>query len=205
MLPPRPVLAAAILLVGGLAWSLASVPPPLASLADASRWEGQSVTLEGWASDVRSGADGARFVLVDGVHAVAVRVSSAPAGGPAPGLGSGLVAGDRVQASGRLSRWQGELRLDVEDAADLRPVAGPPAGHPSLADLAAEPDDWRGRLVLVSGVVEDDRLSDGPRSVALGEGPWPADGPVQARGLLRWDAACLCHRLDAREVWPWTP
>src|SRR5688500_5772734 len=110
MLPPRPVLAAAIFLVGGLAWSLASAPAPLEDLADAARWEGQAVTLEGWASEVRRGADGTRFVLVEGPHAVPVRVS----GIAADAGGGGFSAGDRVQASGRLSRWQGELRLDVE-------------------------------------------------------------------------------------------
>lgn len=198
MLPPRPVLATAILLVGGLAWSLASSPPPLATLADAARWEGQSVTLEGWASDVRWGPDGSRFVLVDGTHSVPVRVA-------ADGESAAPATGDRVQAAGRLSRWQGELRLDVEDAADVRPTAGPAAAAPTLAEVAADPLAWQGRPVLLRGIVEDRHLADGPRSVALGDGPWPAEGPVQARGLLRWDAACLCHRLDAREVWPWTP
>ena len=198
MLPPRPVLACAILMVGGLGWSLASAPPPLATLAEAARWEGQAVTLEGWVGGVRASADGIRFVLLDGTHSVAVRVVTA---GEDPGFG----AGDRVQASGRLTRWLGELRLDVEDPADVRPTAGPAAATPTLAEVAADPQAWQGRLALLRGVVADGRLSDGPRSVALGEGPWPREGPVQARALLRWDAACLCHRLDAREVWPWTP
>lgn len=199
MLPPRPVLAAAILLVGALAWSLGSAPPPVAALADAARWEGQSVSLEGWASDVRPGADGLRFVLVDGTQAVAVRVAPGTMDGP------GLAAGDRVQASGRLSRWQGQLRLDVEDPSDLHLAAGPPSSAQALKDLAADPAAWQGRLVVLRGVVDDGRLADGPFSVALGEGPWPDEGPVQASGLLRWDGRCLCHRLDAREVRPWTP
>src|SRR5688572_26981513 len=99
MLPPRPVLASAILLVGGLAWSLASSPPPLADLSEAARWEGQSVTLEGWASEVRRSADGTRFVLVDGPHAVPVRVSgTAAAGGTDEGDedAGAISAGDRV-------------------------------------------------------------------------------------------------------------
>lgn len=200
MLPPRPVLACAILLVGGLAWSLASAPPPVADLSEAARWEGQTVALQGWATEVRSGVDATRFLLVDGAHSLQVRVGAAA--GDAPGFG----AGDRVEAFGRLSRWQGELRLEVEDPADVRRTAGPTASAPTLEDVAADPQAWQGRPILLRGVIADDRLTEGPRSVALGEGPWPAaEGPVQARGLLRWDAGCLCHRLDAREVWPWTP
>jgi hypothetical protein len=197
MLPPRPLLASALLLVGGLGWSLASSPPPVSSLAEAGRWEGQSVTLEGWASDVRQDPEGVRLVLVDGADAVPVRVSSA--------LAETIATGDRIQASGRLARWQGSLRLEVEDASGVQLVAGAAAVLPTLAEVAAAPADWQGRLLLVRGLVADGRLSDGPWSVALGDGPWPEAGPVRGRGLLRWDAACLCHRLDAREVWPWTP
>ncbi|HUR24583.1 MAG TPA: OB-fold nucleic acid binding domain-containing protein [Candidatus Thermoplasmatota archaeon] len=205
MLPPRPVLASAILLVGGLAWSLGSSPPPVASLADAALWEGQSVTLEGWVSDVRPAADGTRFTLVDGAHSVAVRIAAA--GADAIADGPALSTGDRVQASGRLSRWQGQLRLDAEDARDVKTVASASAsaGATTLAEVAADPAAWQGRPVVVRGHVEKGRLADGAHSVAVGGGAWPAEGVVQARGLLRWDGHCLCHRFDAREVRPWTP
>jgi hypothetical protein len=198
MLPPRPVLASALLMVGGLAWSLASVPPPVVELAEAARWEGQAVTLEGWVGGLRAGADGSRFLLLDGTDSIPVRLAAA---GRDPGFG----AGDRVQASGRLTRWLGELRLDVEDPAGVRLTVGPAAATLTLDEIAADPQAWQGRLILLRGIAADGRLSDGPRSVALGEGPWPQAGPVQARALLRWDQACLCHRLDAREVWAWTP
>jgi hypothetical protein len=166
-------------------------------LAEAGLWEGQSVRLDGWATDVRPGADGTRFTLVDGADSVAVRVSSSGETAPSPG--------DRVQVAGRLGRWQGQLRLDVEDGDAVHVVPGPKAAEPSWGDLATQPEAWRGRLVLVRGQVEEGRLRDGSHSVMLGEGPWPKEGAVQARGLLRDDPSCLCHRLDAREVWPWTP
>jgi hypothetical protein len=199
MLPPRPVLASAILLVGGLGWSLASAPPPVAELSEAARWEGQTVALQGWATEVRGGADATRFLLVDGAHSLQVRVAAGAGAAP------GFAAGDRVEAAGRLSRWQGELRLEVEDPAGVRRTEGPAASSPTLEDVAAAPQAWQGRLILLRGVVADGRLTEGTRSVALGDGAWPGEGPVQARGLLRWDGGCLCHRLDAREVWPWTP
>ncbi|MHB1262306.1 MAG: hypothetical protein ACYC2H_11395 [Thermoplasmatota archaeon] len=196
MLPPRPVLAAALLLVGGLAWSLGNAPPVVADLATAARWEGQTVALVGWATELRHDVDATRFLLVDGTHLIAVRVADADAD---------VVPGDRVRAEGRLTRWLGDLRLDVEDAGRLRIVPGPDATSPTWDELAARPEDWTGRPLLLRGTVDGDHLRDGGRSVALGEGPWPTEGPVRVRGFLRDDPACLCHRLDAREVWPWTP
>jgi hypothetical protein len=191
------LLAAAILLVGGLAWSVASLPPATADLADAARWEGQTVALGGWASDVHQSADGSRFTLVDGSAAVAVRVI-VPTEPP-------VAAGDRVQATGRLGRWQGQLRLEVETPAGIRRLPEAQAESPAWDDVASDPAHWQGHLLLLRGEVDDGRLRDGPNSVALGEGPWPRTGSVQARGLLRNDPACLCHRFDAREVWAWTP
>lgn len=199
MLPPRPVLATAILLVGGLAWSLADSPPVVARLEEAARWEGQSVAFEGWAVDVRRDEAATRFVLVDGTHRVAVRVSDPDAD---------LVAGDRVQVAGRLTRWQGDLRLDVEDHQAVRVLPGPSAGAtatPAWHELAARPEDWTGRPLLLRGIVDGDVLREAGYSVAVGDGAWPAAGPVQVIGFLREDPACLCHRLDAREVRPWTP
>lgn len=196
MLPPRPVLAVAVLLVGGLAWSLGAEPPVVAALADAARWEGQAVALEGWATGLRHETEATRFSLVDGTHVVAVRVADAD---------TDLVAGDRVRAEGRLTRWQGALRLDVEDRDRLRIVPGPGWDSPTWDELGAEPGAWAGRPLLLLGTVDGDRLVHGGRSLALGDGAWPTEGPVQVRGFLREDPACLCHRLDAREVWPWTP
>lgn len=197
VLPPRPLLACAILLVAGLGWSVASLPPPAASLAEAARWEGQTAAFEGWATQVKGDAEGSRFTLVDGTHALAVRVGAT--------LGDSVVAGDVVQVAGRVSRWQGQLRLDVADATEVRVVAGGAAPTMAWSDLTADPQAAEGRPILLRGLVDDGRLRDGPRSIALGDGPWPDSGFVQARGLVRWDAGCLCHRLDAREVWPWTP
>lgn len=200
MLPPRPLLAAAVLLVGGLAWSVAVLPPPVASLAEAARWDGQAVTLEGWARDVRVDATGLRFTLVDGGHQVAVRVATTDAAAePSP------VSGDRVQASGRLGRWQGQLRLDVEASDALRIVPGARLATPTWSEVTADPAAWEGTPILLRGEVDRGHLREGSRSIALGDGAWPSGGSVQARALLRHDPSCLCHRLDAREVWPWTP
>lgn len=204
MLPPRPLLAAAILLVGLLAWSVSALPPPLTSLEEAARWEGQTVSVEGWVQGLRAQPDGLRFVLVDGAQALAVRAPvDASSGDP-------LQDGDRTRATGRLGRWQGQLRLDVETAEGLRRITDARSASPSWPDLALRPDEWQGRPLLLRGEIASavgGGLLLGPdgHSIALGEGPWPREGWVQVRGVLREDPTCLCHRLDAREVWPWTP
>jgi hypothetical protein len=136
---------------------------------------------------------------VDGSDAVAVRVGSP--------LAMELHAGDRLAVSGRLGRWQGQLRLDVEDADSLRLRLAAPAPSTALPweDLVQAPEAWTGRPILLRGTVADGRLVEGGHSIALGEGAWPHDATVRAQGLVRWDPDCLCHRFDAREVWPWTP
>jgi hypothetical protein len=200
VLPPRPLLAASIFLVGLLGWSVSAVPPPLSSLEAAARWEGQTVTVEGWVQDLRAQPDGLRLVLVDGGHALAVR---APADASVDGS---LQDGDRARATGRLGRWQGQLRLDVETVDGLQRVADTRPDSPSWTQLVTDPTAWEGRPLLLRGEVAGGVLAgqDG-HSVALGDGPWPRAGAVQVRGFLRDDPSCLCHRLDAREVWPWTP
>lgn len=197
MLPPRPLLALCVLLIGLLSWSVAARPQPEVALADAARWEGQSVRTEGWASDLRVARDGSlALTLVDGGQALQV---DAPPSTAHPGIG------DRVEAAGRLSRWQGALRLDVEGPTGLRIVDGPRPIQASWQDLSASPDRWHGVSIRLHGQVVGERLIGDGASLALGTGPWPQSGPVQATGLLRFDPACVCHRLDAREVRPWTP
>lgn len=192
MLPPRPLLALCVLLVGLLSWSVAARPPPTVAIEDAARWEGQTVRVEGWASDSRKEDDGLRLVLTDAGRALQVRSAS----DVHPGIG------DRVEATGRLSRWQGMLRLDADA---LRVLGGPKPVQTSWHDLAESPADWRGTPIRLMGRIHDGLLSGDGASVALGDGPWPSSGVVAATGLLRYDTGCLCHRFDAREVRPWTP
>jgi len=186
-----------VLLVGGLAWSVAARPIPSVALADAARWEGQTVRAEGWATDLRGDGAGLALMLRDGAASLEVRLDRAPA----PDL---LAGGDRVQAVGRLSRWQGQLELDGA-AADARVVPGPRPAQATLADIATRPAAWQGTLLRLTGRVDHGRLVAGGNAIALGSGPWPSGGDVVATGLLRDDPACLCLRLDAREVAPWTP
>jgi hypothetical protein len=198
VLPPRPLLALCLLLVGLLAWSVAARPAPGIPLADAARWEGQAVRVEGWASGVRQDDDGLRLTLTDGGHALQVHAPPMPPS-DRPGLG------DRVEAEGRITRWQGILRLEADDATALRTLGGPRPVQPSWHDLAAEPGHWAGIPIRLQGMVVGDRLlGDDGASLALGDGPWPESGPAQATGVLRFDPACVCHRLDVREARPWT-
>jgi hypothetical protein len=196
MLPPRPLLAVCLLLLGGLAWSVGGQPAQKVALAEAATWEGQSIRLEGWAQDVRKDPSGAlRLHLVDGAASVAVRV-------PSPAEAS---AGERLVAVGRLTRSGGNLALLVEDAADLRRVAGPPGLRPSWHEVAESPQGWAGRSLTLAGTLERATFSAEGRSVAVGQGPWPREGTLEVTGLLRFEPDCLCYVLDAREVRAWTP
>jgi hypothetical protein len=192
VLPPRPLLALCVLLVGLLSWSVAARPAPSVALADTAQWEGQTVRVEGWVAESREG----RLVLVDGGHRIQVDARLA---GQRPGIG------DRVEATGRLTRWQGFLRLELDEADGLRRLEGPEPLHPSWHDLAREPERWKGTLLGLKGTVRDGLLVGEGASLALGDGQWPTAGPVLAIGLLRHDPACVCHRLDAREVRAWSP
>jgi hypothetical protein len=198
VLPPRPLLALCLLLVGLLSWSVAARPAPAVPLADAARWEGQTVRVEGWASGVEQDDGGLRLTLTDQGHTLQVHAPPLPPHGR-PGLG------DRVQAEGRLSRWQGILHLEADDASAIQPLSGPRPVQPSWHDLADAPDQWSGIPVRLTGQVRDGQLLGEGTALALGDGPWPESGSVQATGLLRFDPACVCHRLDAREVRPSTP
>lgn len=195
MLPSRPLLALSLLLLGGLAWSVAGTAPPTVPLEDAARWEGQDVTLEGWATAVQRSGDGTvRLALVDGTAAVAVRMPDTVP----------VSDGDRLALSGRLTRSAGRLTLFVEDEAAVLRAAAPEPVAPGWDDLAARPDDWVGRRLALTGTVERGHLVVAGHGLQLGMGDWPRAGPVRATGLLRYDPACLCHVLDAGEVHPWT-
>lgn len=197
MLPPRPLLAACLLLLGGLAWSVHGTPAPRIALDDAARWDGQAVRVEGWAQGVaRTSAGSTRFLLVEAGAGLSVLA-------PAPGVEVG--EGDRVIVSGRLLRGPTGMTLLAEDAGDLRSLVQPEPERPALRQLAAEPGEWAGRRVELRGTVAQGGLEADGVSLATGEGPWPRSGAVLAVGLVRYEAACVCHRFDATEVRPWTP
>lgn len=202
MLPPRPLLAACLLLLGGLAWTVAGRPPPSISPADAPLWEGQAVVVEGWAQDVGQASGGAlRFAVVEGGHAVAARMT-----GGAGDAGPPVQAGDRVAVPGRLARGPGgDLQLLVDDPAGVRRIAGRAAATGDWASIAAAPTDWTGLPLRLAGLVDDRSWRSGGHELRRGAGPWPTGGAVEAEGFLRYDEACLCFAFDAVRVWPWTP
>jgi hypothetical protein len=199
VLPPRPLLAACLVLLGALAWAVEGRPPPTVSPGEAWRWEGQAVVVEGWALGVSKGGDGGvRMTLSDGGSGLATRLGDVPA--------MPLANGDRLSVAGRIMRGPaGDLTLLVDDPSSLRRVAGPDAEPADLATVALDPGRWSGRLLRLSGTVERGHLQAGGRTARLGDGPWPSEGPVQADGFVRYDPGCLCHAVDAVQVRPWTP
>ena len=205
MLPPRPLLAVSLLLLGGLAWTVEGRPPPQVDLADAARWEGQAVVVEGWAESVSVAADGAlRLALTAGRHGMAARVAPDGSSAPAQPL---VQRGDRVAVEGRPLRSPGgDLQLLADGAGALRRVAGESIAEPGWDLLAKEPGLWTGRLLRLTGEVDRGDLRGPGHAVHRGDGPWPQAGAaVAAEGFLRYDAACLCFAFDAVAVRPWTP
>lgn len=195
MLPPRPLLALCLVLLAGLVWTVEGQPAPRVPLSRADLWEGQRVTIEGWAQGVQRGADGSlRFDLVDGGRLVAVRTPHAA-----------LAAGDRLAVTGRLLRLQGTMSMLVEAADDVEVVQRPPAARPSWNSLADNPREWEATLVQLTGQIEGRNLNGEGHAITLGSGPWPAGGFVRADGFLRYESKCLCHAFDAVGVQPWTP
>ncbi len=90
--------------------------------------------------------------------------------------------------------------------ADRLHAGSPPgAARPDWPELATSPDAWTGRLLVLAGHVERDAFGIGGHDVRTGDGPWPRAGAVEARGVLAYDARCLCHVFHADAVRPWTP
>lgn len=183
----RALVTLCLLLLAALAWLADVRAPPRITPADAARWEGQSVTVSGWVSDVsRDSAGGQRFRIRDGGAALDGQADA-----------SDLRDGDWVEADGRLARLSGRLVLLVEHAAATR---GPDALTPAWAEVADDPAAWEGMPLRLAGTITAGRLDDGNgHRLELGDGPWPPDGsgPVEVEGTLRYDEQCLCHRLDA--------
>ncbi len=158
---------------------------------DAARHEGQTVAVEGVATSVQVWGDAWRVDVARDGDALPVVLE-----GDAPGLGSWLYA------EGRLRRQGGSLVLDAERTSDVPP---PAPATPSWDALAADPEGWQETWLRLDGTVERGELRDGAgHALHLGDGPWPREGAVTAWGVLAWDGGCLCHRLHASRVAPWT-
>ncbi len=196
MLPPRPLFAAALLVMAGLAALVESGDDPVVLPADALRWEGQRVVMQGFVTSLRLQTDGpTRFQLVADGHAVDAYSQDRLF----------ISVGSWIHVPGRLARLQGQLVLLVTPEADIRETAGPDASRPTWDDVALRPDHWATRTLQLAGTVDRGELRDGSgHRVMLGDGPWPKAGAVNATGLLRYDDGCICHRFDAREVLLWT-
>jgi hypothetical protein len=187
---PRAPLAVTLAVLAALLW-IADARPVDIAIADAALHEGSWVRVAGLASDVRPTSDGARFQMA--AEGATLPVESAQAPPPAAWL----------EATGRLARSGGRLTLFAESVAVAAPQA---TQRPSWDDAARLPQQFALRAIELSGWVEKGTLADhdGHR-LQLGEGPWPHDGAVRARGALRYDEGCLCHHFDAAEVAAWTP
>lgn len=189
---PRALVVLCLLLLAGLSWLAEARTPPRIAPADAPLWEGQTITVAGWASQVKRDPDGSqRMALRQGSHAVEASASVAD-----------VQDGDWAEVTGRVARLSGRLVVLAEWLAVTR---GPGPAEPTWAQLAHDPESWSHQPLRLSGVVEGELLQgDGGRQVRLGRGPWPAEGPATLTGILAYDSGCLCHALSASGG-AWTP
>lgn len=197
---PSWLLAAAIAQAILLAALAHGTPAPAIRPAEASAFEGQGeVRLLGLVAGVHALTDSTRVTLEAGGSALDAIV---------PGS-LHLPVGSWVEAAGRVGRFGGSLALFVSGPEAIAAAHPPGVARPSWSDLAAHPEAWSGEAIQVRGTVQGGSLADSDgHHVALGAGPWPKTGAVEATASLRYDAACLCHRLDASAVAladAWTP
>lgn len=192
MLGTRRLLGLAIAGLAALAFLADAPEPRRIAPGDAAAWEGQTVTVTAVVRDARGNLDGGtRFDLVGGGAALAARLD--------PTVHADLADGDRVEVTGRLVRFNGVLSL-LGEAVQGTPTDATTASV-DLAALARDPAAWSHRPVHTRGVVDRGTLRADGHAIALGDGDWPATGPVAAEALLRYDATCACHRLDRVSAW----
>lgn len=189
---PRRLLGLSVAVVALLP-ALMQGPAVALAPAEAAAHEGQRVRMSGVVTAVMRYPDGEGLVTMaqDG-HAIEVR------GRPPPGLERGAW----LDATGVLLRHDERLRLH----ADVMAAGAAPAPlRPDWSDVARHPDDWTGRPIQVSGMVERGTFGEDGHHVRTGDGPWPRNGAYHVLGVLAYDARCLCHVLHAHAVSPWTP
>lgn len=189
MLPsPRRLTAVAILLVAVLPLAVPGDPPAIRP-DQAALHEGQTVRVEGVVADVLPRGSGSELIVARDGTAVPVRTDEA-----APPLGAW------ISATGRLGRLGGRLVLWADE------VAAAPSGAEPRLDwdaLAQDPAAWTGRAVRLTGHLEGGRFTGDGHAIAVGEGSW-TQGPVEAVGIVAYDAACLCYQFHAQRVQPWS-
>jgi hypothetical protein len=176
-----------------LLYGLAVAEPPHIELADAPKHEGQGdVVVAGILTAQRPWGEATRLTLTSGDHRIDAMVRDA----------LHLSEGSWVEAEGRIGRSGGTLTLFAIRVEASQP---PDPARPSWPDLAASPQSWEGRWLVLQGKVAQGRLGDGEgHHVSLGQGTWPKGGAVEAEGHVAYDAKCLCHRFHAAAVRAWT-
>src|SRR5688572_28752244 len=102
---PRAALSAALVAMAGLAILSGATDPPRITPAEAPRWEGQAVRVEGIAQEPRASAAGGSFRVAAAGAGIQVRIAAG--GVPAPG--------EWVEVMGRIGRLGGQLVLFAQD------------------------------------------------------------------------------------------
>ncbi len=193
---PLLALSLALLLAAGLLGLAAGGPEATISPAQVEAWEGSTVTVAGVVAAAYPAPDGSlRLLLADGDQAVWVSVDRSPP----------VARGSWAEIEGRVWRRGVDLEVAAVPGGFFRVGPPPYPFDPGWPQVAADPENWSQQPLRLAGLVEDDHLTDGAgRSLLLGSGGWPDEGPVVATGAIAYTSSCLCYRFDAARVdVPW--
>lgn len=181
----------AVVALAGIVWLMLE-PPAAVSPAEAAAHEGHgAVSVEGQARNVVLERGRSRFTLHGGGAELAVQVAGDGA----------LEEGAWLRATGFLARRSGELTLLVAATRNVEPLAPSPLAPTPLAALAASPQEWLGRSVLVEGTLTSTGLGDGEGHRVRVAGERLVDGPVRLPAVLGYEASCLCYALHPIPAW----
>ncbi|MEK6986262.1 MAG: hypothetical protein AABX89_07760 [Candidatus Thermoplasmatota archaeon] len=184
-------LTLALVALAGIGWLM--LEPPAAVLpSGAAAHEGHgAVSVEGQARNVVVERGRSRFTLHGGGAELDVQVA-----GDGP-----IQEGVWLRATGFLARRAGELTLMVAASRSIEPLEPPPVGPTPLAALAASPQDWLGRSIMVEGTVTAAGLGDGEGHRVRIAGDRLPDGAIRLRGVLGYESSCLCYALHPIPAW----
>lgn len=195
------LVAVAATLVGlaVLAGVAEATAPRRVPLADAPRYADRTVVVEARALAVEPLAGGStRLTLVDGERSLPAFVRGAVS----------VLAGDTVEATGRVAKYHGQWELVVDEPDDVVVLVPWTEGRVPVAALAAAPWEYVGTNVRTVGLVEEDggtwlRDPATPARVRVSGLDHPASGgPVRVDGVVVYDEDQNRFRLRVEAAGP---
>lgn len=162
-----------------------SVSPVEIKIADVASYEGRTVSVSGFASDVEVLKSGQIvFTLTDGNNATAVFAS---------GAGYDFESGDLLKVSGQIQRYKGGYEIIVKDADGIRVLETATSSIRDFKNLTLEPAASLNATVSIRGMLKyEPSVYNGSSSFYISE------TAVAGRYSLRVECfgAALAHKGD---------